>query len=131
MKILAWKEKDGDIAISVVSRSKNLFDACNLVQEHDGYGANYISSRAYENNGTFDYNELFCIIMYDYFQEHPNAEAIMLDRDTIKCYIVERVSEIDKYLIDCINPKIDFRYSDTKDYAMKQLGNADVKWDEE
>ena len=77
-----------------------------------------LSNRGRKNkDDTYDYNELYCLVMHDYFKEHPNAGAILFERDSIEHIVVERVSEIDFETLKLLDPKEDYRYSWTLEYC--------------
>ena len=120
MKVLAWKYWDGDIAIKIYveENQDDKWHKFNAINERDDFGDGEFSNRARKDkDGKYDYNELYCLIMQDYFKEHPNAGAILFERDDINHIVIERVSEIDFEDLKLLAPKEDYRYSWTLEYC--------------
>ena len=127
MKVLAWKYWDGDIAIKIYvdenqEYREDEWHKLDALLERDDFGVGEhggeLSKRARKKeDDTYDYNELYCLVMHDYFKEHPNAGAILFERDSINNYVIERVSEIDFEDIKMLHPKEDYRYSWTLEYC--------------
>lgn len=130
MKVLAWKYWDGDIAIKIYvdenqEYREDEWHRLDALLERDDFGvgehSGKLSNRGRKNkDDTYDYNELYCLVMYDYFKEHPNAGAILFERDTIEHIVIERVSEIDFDVLKLLAPKEDYRYSWTLEYSQKK-----------
>lgn len=130
MKVLAWKYWDGDMAIKIyVDKNQEYredeWHRLDALLERDDFGvgehSGELSKRARKGeDDKYDYNELYCLVMYDYFKEHPNAGAILFERDSIEHIVVERVSEIDFEVLKMLAPKEDYRYSWTLEYCEKK-----------